>query len=111
MSVEQTRRGDVVRATLASGHLSDERPRHAPCVRDELLPNGQMVLHETCSGRVTTLNVTAAFVWECCDGARSIPMIVAELRDVFPGAATLEADVLAVLQTFVDAGLIVDDCL
>jgi hypothetical protein len=86
-----------------------ERPQKAPCVREELLPDGAMVLYHTCRQQLMTLNPTAALVWECCDGAHSLAMIAQELRDVFPDAPAIEEDVLAVLQEFIDRAMIGDD--
>jgi hypothetical protein len=86
-----------------------ERPRKNACVGEELLPDGAMVLYNSCRQQLMTLNPTAALVWECCDGAHSIAMIAQELRDVFPDAPTIEEDVLAVLQEFIGRAMIVDD--
>jgi Coenzyme PQQ synthesis protein D (PqqD) len=86
-----------------------ERPRKNTCVVEELLPDGGMVLYNSCRQQLMTLNPTAALVWECCDGAHSLAMIAQELRDVFPDAPTIAGDVLAVLQEFIGRAMIVDD--
>jgi hypothetical protein len=105
------KRGDPS-ATMAG--VGDERSggeRHlkAPCVEEELLPDGGMVLYHTCRQQLMTLNPTAALVWECCDCVHSLGMIAQELRDVFPDEPTIEEDVLTVLQAFIDRAMIVDD--
>lgn len=100
-------RGDLVSTTIALA--ADERPRKSNCVRDELLADGTMVLYHTCRKELMTLNPTAALVWECCDGAHTIAMIVNELREVFPNAPDLRADLLALLQDLLDRSMIADD--
>ena len=92
-----------------AGAASDERPRKNDCVRDELLADGSMVLYHTCRQELMTLNPTAALVWECCDGAHSIEMIGEELREVFPDAAEITADVLPLLQELIAHAMIADD--
>lgn len=57
-----------------------------------------MVLFHTASRTLMTLNPTAALVWEYCDGTHDEAAIVAEVRQVFPQAPTLDEDVAAVLR-------------
>ena len=83
-----------------------ERPRKADAVQDELLADGSMVLYHTYRRQLMTVNPTAALVWECCDGAHSLAMIAAEVREVFPDAPNVEGDVAAVLRQFRDAGML-----
>lgn len=89
----------------------EERPQKAACVTDELLPDGSMVLYHTCARRLVTLNPTAALIWECCDGAHDPAAIAAEVREVFPDALNVEADILATLGTLIDHGMIADAAL
>lgn len=96
-------------AASIAGISGEERPRKADCVQDELLADGSMVLYHTCARKLLTLNPTAALVWECCDGAHSIPMIVVEVREVFPDTANIGADVLRLLHELLDATMLVDD--
>ena len=98
-------------AALPSHQSGGERPRRAACVRDELLPDGSLVLSDACQQRTTTLNATAGFVWECCDGEHSIAMIVEEIREVFPDASNVAEDVLVLLQALIDGGLVLDESL
>ena len=101
-------RGNVASMAVAVA-AAHERPRKNECVRDELLADGSMVLYHTCRKQLMTLNPTAALVWECCDGAHSIAMIVDELRDVFPDAPNPQADLLALLRDLLDRAMIADD--
>ncbi len=94
---------------VVAGVTSNERPRKSDCVRDELLVDGSMVLYHTCRQELMTLNPTAAFIWECCDGAHGIEMIAEELREVFPDAADVTADVFPLLQELIARTMIVDD--
>lgn len=89
--------------------LSEERPMRNHCVHDELLADGSMIVFHACRQTMATLNPTAALVWECCDGEHRIGDIIAAVRELFPDAGTVEADVLALLQSFLDEGLIVDE--
>jgi hypothetical protein len=38
------------------------------------------VLYDTASERIHTLNVTAAYIWNCCDGAHDISEIASQLQ-------------------------------
>ena len=44
-----------------------------------------------------TLNLTAAIVWEHCDGTHNLPAIAAAVGDLFPGVPTVLHDVAAIL--------------
>ena len=72
----------------------ESRPIKNPDVDDELLPDAGMVLYNSATAKVLTLNATAAFVWESCDGERTVASLVAEVRELFPAAADdVERDV------------------
>lgn len=75
-------------------------------VRDELLPDGRMVLFHPTTRRVVTLNPVAALVWECCDGHHSEGAIVGEVSSVFSDTARVEEDVRAVLKDLHEKGLL-----
>lgn len=83
------------------------RPQRQDCVQDELLVDGSMVLYNGCRKEVLTLNPTAALVWDLCDGEHSVEAIVAELREIFPEAATAESDVRVMLDSFLVSGMLV----
>ncbi len=93
----------------ATQTVYEERPRKAGCVQDELLADGSMVLYNTCTRELLTLNPTAALIWECCDGTHNVPALCAEIRDVFPDAANVEDDVLRILQDLLERGMILDE--
>jgi len=39
------------------------------------------VVYDTAAERIHTLNITAAYVWNCCDGSRDISEIASELHE------------------------------
>jgi hypothetical protein len=73
--------------------INDARPTKAAGVLDELLADGSMVLFSPAGQQIITLNPTAAFVWECCDGAHAIAAIADEVREVFPAAPAVEREI------------------
>lgn len=75
---------------------------------DEPLPDGGLILFDTESRLILTLNATAAFVWECCDATHDLHSIVSQLHEIFPAAEEIERDVRSVLTTLCQARLIVD---
>lgn len=79
----------------------------AAAVQDELLVDGSMVLYHTGTWRIVTLNPTAALIWECCDGAHTVPMIADELRAIFADEINAERDVLRLLGELREQGMIV----
>ena len=86
----------------------DAVPVQEGCVREEFLDDGGAVLHNGCYKQTLTLNATAALVWACCDGEHDIAGIIAEVRDVFPDAPSVEQDVSAMLQSLRVHGMIAD---
>jgi hypothetical protein len=55
----------------------------APIVREELQYrelNDGGVVYDTSAERIHTLNLTAAYIWNCCDGSRNLLQIAAELH-------------------------------
>lgn len=87
----------------------DAPPRQAEGVQDELLPDGGMILFHEGRSELFTLNPTAALVWECCDGEHDLAALVAEVRDVFPDAPSVEADVRAVLADLRERGMLASE--
>ena len=57
---------------------------YMPCMRPDLeyreLEDG-VVIYDTAAERVHTLNITAAYIWNCCDGAHEVSAIAAGLHD------------------------------
>ncbi len=88
---------------------ASERPQRAASARDELLADGNMVIYRADTNQLLTLNPTAALVWSCCDGAHTLPAIVAEVRALFPDAPMVERDVNAIVQDFRTRGMLRPD--
>ncbi len=84
----------------------DARPIKRAGILDELLPDGSLVLYDAARREVITLNPVAAYVWECCTGARDVRAIIAEARELFPDTSRVEADVLTFLNDLQQANLI-----
>jgi hypothetical protein len=40
------------------------------------------VVYDTAAERIHTLNVTAAYIWNCCDGSRNVAQIASELEQL-----------------------------
>jgi hypothetical protein len=38
------------------------------------------VIYDTAAERIHTLNLTAAYIWNCCDGAHTVAEIASELQ-------------------------------
>lgn len=85
---------------------TDATPVRQGCAQEEPLPDGGVILYNSCRQQALTLNETGAFVWECCDGDHDRAAIIAEVRDVFPTAAGVEGDVRELLNRLFQAGLI-----
>ena len=86
-----------------------EKPRKAPEIHDELLPDGSMIVFHTGHQDVLTFNPTAALVWECCDGEHDQEAIVAEVRALFPAAPDPAQDVRDLLQQLHEGGLLANE--
>ena len=75
-------------------------------VEDELLPDGGMVLYNTTTQQVLTLNGTAALIWENCDGERSLQAIVEEIRELFPSTSDADRDVRQLVDRLLHNGML-----
>ena len=65
------------------------------------------VIYDTAAERLHTLNVTAAYFWNCCDGAHNLSTIASELHqqvDVSPAQAL--RDVSELVTYFRNEGLL-----
>lgn len=82
------------------------KPRKAPDIHDELLPDGSMLVLHTVRQDVLTLNPTAALIWECCDGEHDEAAIVAEVRALFPDAPDPAQDVRDLLLRLHESGML-----
>ena len=81
-----------------------------PVAREDLqyreLDDGGVV-YDTTAERIHTLNLTAAFIWNCCDGSHSLLQIASELSQ--PARVTLEKaleDVREAIARFQKEGLL-----
>lgn len=80
--------------------------RRAGLVAREL--DGEAVVLDRVAGKVHQLNVTAAYVWQRCNGASSIQEMAAALAEDFGIDAGMAAqDVASIIETFGNLGLLV----
>jgi hypothetical protein len=69
-----------------------------------------LVLLSLTGGEYYRLNEVGARVWALCDGSRSVAEVVACIGQEYEApAATVEADVLALVEELADAQLVVVD--
>ena len=83
---------------------------HTPTLRRDLqyreLEDGGVV-YDTAAERIHTLNVTAAYIWNCCDGSHNVSEIAAELsREVNVPPEQALKDVSEALTYFQREGLL-----
>jgi hypothetical protein len=65
-----------------------------------------MILYHTVRQQVLTLNGTAAFIWESCDGEHTIQQIAAEVGALFGSATNPGDDVRRLLDRLLREGMI-----
>ena len=58
-----------------------ERPRADPAILYRELRTGCLLYHPG-TNEAHVLNLTAAYIWTCCDGERDVPAIAAEVAKV-----------------------------
>jgi hypothetical protein len=66
-----------------------------------------VVIYDTAADKIHTLNITAAYIWNCCDGAHDVSAIAAGLHDaiqISPEQAL--DDVRRTVNYFRDEGLL-----
>jgi hypothetical protein len=84
----------------------ENRPRKREDCEVEEVADG-LVLHFISDGSVHLLNLTAAFIWECCDGTRSPSDIARALAEVSGTEwQNVLKDVENTLLTFQESGLL-----
>ena len=81
-------------------------PQRDPRVVDELLADGSMLVFQTASRTLMTLNPTAALVWEYCDGLHTPEAIAAEVRAIFPEVDAVTNDTAAIINNLRVAGML-----
>lgn len=74
--------------------------------RENAADGSQCCLISDTSNTVHPVNDTAAIVWECCRDPILVADLVQMLVEGFPQAASLEADVLSVLDRYHELGLV-----
>jgi hypothetical protein len=55
---------------------NDARPTNTAGVLDQVLADGSMVLFSPQGQQIITLNPTAALIWEYCDGAHTLAVLL-----------------------------------
>jgi hypothetical protein len=69
--------------------------------------DGQYLVLDRQRGQLHELNSTASFVWEACNGERSLDDIAAELAEIYEiDLAIARRDVELAVQQFVSCGLL-----
>ena len=82
-------------------------PQRRRDVLAEGLPDGSTVLYDPRAETVYAINVTAAHVWEACDGCRPIPDLVAGVTRSFETSAdSADRDIRAFLDDLASRGLL-----
>jgi len=65
------------------------------------------VLYDTFQDKVYTLNLTAAYVWNFCDGTRSVDEIIGRIEENICGASeSVSKDTRNIILQFRDKGLL-----
>ena len=81
-------------------------PSHASHVAMRLV-DGELVLYDPKRQRVHSLNPTAAYVWQACDGEHDERQIAEALAERYPdNSAAIEEDVKDTLRLFAAEGLL-----
>src|SRR5262245_584027 len=71
----------AIRHRRVTGMMLDEsRPRLREDVQYRELDDGA-VIYDTSAEKIHTLNITAAYIWNCCDGDHDLVQIASELRE------------------------------
>lgn len=95
----------VTLASTSSDQI-ETRPRQAPDIAERYV-DGEIVLYDPQRQTVHVLNATAAFVWERCDGTRTVTDLAAELAAVYHDRRDdIALDVRTVVNDFCSVGLV-----
>ena len=80
-------------------------------IKSTLLPDGHIVLFNTKTDWVHTLNPSGALVWEFCDGRHLTEEIVAELAAVTNSSdlTALKQQVSELIQLLCDQGMLLEE--
>ena len=75
-----------------------QAPRQTEDYRLETL-DGELLLYHPAQTKTLYLNETASLVWNLCNGERTSDEICAILREAFPDASDVDADVESTLES------------
>lgn len=79
--------------------MSAAKPRRRSDIKVEALPDGSAVLYDQAAKMAYPLTVSAARIWQACDGTRTVATIVEELAATYDASAqVIERDVRAFLR-------------
>ncbi|MBS1955899.1 MAG: PqqD family protein [Cyanobacteria bacterium SZAS-4] len=86
------------------------RPKRNPDVQTKMLPDGHVVIFSQQSDWAHTITPLAAIAWEYCDGEHSIEQIVEQVLTYTeaPNVAEIQPAITALLNDFVQGGLVSD---
>lgn len=72
---------------------------------------GSIVLLKPTTGQYYALEEVSRDVWAACDGNHTVAAIIAKIQQEYDAdPAEIEADILALLQEFLDEQLVTTDC-
>jgi hypothetical protein len=82
-----------------------------PKRRDDLVARREdpdLLLLDPVSGQVKVLNETAVFIWDRCDGEKTLDSVMEEMAAIYDGisAEEIENDLVMVINKFVSSGLV-----
>ena len=89
--------------------ISPAPRRRADLVAGDLAHGRETAVLDIATGKVVSLNPTAAAIWYLCDGQRDAVAIAREILDAFPAAepSSVESDVRSLLEQLAALGLVV----
>jgi len=85
--------------------------KRMPKRRDDLVARREdpdLLLLDPVSGQVKVLNETAVFIWDRCDGEKTLDSVMEEMAAIYDGisAEEIENDLVMVINKFVSSGLV-----
>jgi hypothetical protein len=97
----------VMRTTQPTVEIfPDTIPQKNEAILDRVL-DGETVLFNLSTNKLHSLNETASYIWQQCDGTNSVSSLVVLLKRSFAvKAEQAEADLCALLEGMYHAGLI-----
>lgn len=82
--------------------LDTNRPRRVPGfeIAEREAMSGELVLFHPGTQVILYSNRTGTLIWGLCDGERTVAEIIQLLKEAYPDAAEIEADIRETLATF-----------